>query len=150
MKLVTCRQDLVVMSFAQCNRNDVADAAVRIHVTSPILKADALVKASLLEQGYLMCTKKVHGCATGDLMRADVSQGKKAGVHLGRIAVRATGSLLHPYPTLDEWNCSLPPLKRKVIPLLNFYVAEGDVLFSVAERRSITDSVVRSDTSLNF
>ncbi|GAA0840562.1 RNA-guided endonuclease IscB [Streptosporangium amethystogenes subsp. fukuiense] len=37
-------------------------------------------------------TKRVKGFATGDLVRAVVPSGKKAGVHLGRVAVRSTGS----------------------------------------------------------
>ncbi|MER5626042.1 RNA-guided endonuclease IscB [Streptosporangium sp. NPDC002544] len=37
-------------------------------------------------------TKRVKGFATGDLVRAVVASGKKAGVHLGRVAVRSTGS----------------------------------------------------------
>ncbi|TMR89346.1 RNA-guided endonuclease IscB, partial [Nonomuraea basaltis] len=36
--------------------------------------------------------KQVHGFATGDLVRASVPSGKKAGVHTGRVAVRSTGS----------------------------------------------------------
>jgi 5-methylcytosine-specific restriction endonuclease McrA len=43
-------------------------------------------------RGYLMRTKQVHGFATGDLVRADVPAGKKAGCHTGRVAVRASGS----------------------------------------------------------
>ena len=43
-------------------------------------------------RGYLMRTKRVEGFATGDLVRADVPKGKKAGVHRGRVAVRAKGS----------------------------------------------------------
>ncbi len=43
-------------------------------------------------RGYLMRAKRVKGFATGDLVRADVPSGKKAGVHQGRVAVRATGS----------------------------------------------------------
>ena len=43
-------------------------------------------------RGYLMRTKGVKGFRTGDLVRADVSTGKKVGVHVGRVAVRATGS----------------------------------------------------------
>ena len=43
-------------------------------------------------RGYLTRIKKVKGFQTGDLVRADVPQGKKAGVHRGRVAVRATGS----------------------------------------------------------
>ncbi|MFC4896296.1 RNA-guided endonuclease IscB [Streptosporangium amethystogenes subsp. fukuiense] len=37
-------------------------------------------------------TKHVKGFATGDLVRATVPTGKKAGVHTGRVAVRTTGS----------------------------------------------------------
>ncbi|WP_246265328.1 RNA-guided endonuclease IscB [Acrocarpospora pleiomorpha] len=37
-------------------------------------------------------TKTVRGFQTGDLVRANVPTGKKAGVHAGRVAVRATGS----------------------------------------------------------
>ena len=36
--------------------------------------------------------KSVHGFRTGDMVRALVPSGKKAGVHTGRVAVRATGS----------------------------------------------------------
>ncbi|WP_433361824.1 RNA-guided endonuclease IscB [Streptosporangium sp. CA-115845] len=36
--------------------------------------------------------KQVKGFATGDLVRATVPTGKKAGVHTGRVAVRSTGS----------------------------------------------------------
>ena len=37
-------------------------------------------------------SKQVHGFQTGDLVQALVPQGKKAGVHQGRVAVRASGS----------------------------------------------------------
>ncbi len=43
-------------------------------------------------RGYLMRSKRVHGFATGDMVRADVPKGLKAGVHWGRVAVRATGN----------------------------------------------------------
>ena len=36
--------------------------------------------------------RKVFGFQTGDLVRAVVQRGKNAGVHLGRVAVRASGS----------------------------------------------------------
>lgn len=42
-------------------------------------------------RGYLTRDKRVHGFQTGDLVHADVSSGKKAGNHTGRVAVRATG-----------------------------------------------------------
>ncbi|MEV6863152.1 RNA-guided endonuclease IscB [Streptosporangium subroseum] len=37
-------------------------------------------------------TKQIKGFTTGDLVRATVPNGKKAGVHTGRVAVRSTGS----------------------------------------------------------
>lgn len=43
-------------------------------------------------RGYLMQKKRVHGFQTGDHVKAVVPTGKKAGVHVGRVAVRATGS----------------------------------------------------------
>jgi hypothetical protein len=43
-------------------------------------------------RGYLTRSRRVQGFQTGDLVRADVPAGKKVGVHVGRVAVRATGS----------------------------------------------------------
>ena len=43
-------------------------------------------------RGYLMRHKRVHGFQTGDWVRAEVPKGKKAGVHVGRVAIRRTGS----------------------------------------------------------
>ncbi len=42
-------------------------------------------------RGYLTRTKRVFGFATGDLVRAEVPPGGKAGVHVGRVAVRKKG-----------------------------------------------------------
>ena len=43
-------------------------------------------------RGYLMRQKSVFGFQTGDLVRADVPKGLKAGTHEGRVAVRQSGS----------------------------------------------------------
>jgi 5-methylcytosine-specific restriction endonuclease McrA len=43
-------------------------------------------------RGYLTRQKRVHGFQTGDRVRAAVPAGRKAGAHIGRVAVRATGS----------------------------------------------------------
>lgn len=43
-------------------------------------------------RGYLMRAKQVYGFQTGDMVKAVVPNGKKAGTHTGRVAVRATGS----------------------------------------------------------
>ncbi len=42
-------------------------------------------------RGYLMRQKQIKGFQTGDLVRAEVPSGKQAGVHVGRVAVRASG-----------------------------------------------------------
>ena len=42
-------------------------------------------------RGHLTREKRVYGFQTGDLIRAEVPKGKKAGPHVGRVAVRATG-----------------------------------------------------------
>src|SRR5262249_46339327 len=43
-------------------------------------------------RGYLSRTKSVKGFRTGDLVKAAVASGKKAGTYIGRVAVRASGS----------------------------------------------------------
>ena len=43
-------------------------------------------------RGYLTRQKRIHGFQTGDMVRAEVPQGKNAGKHVGRVAVRASGS----------------------------------------------------------
>jgi 5-methylcytosine-specific restriction endonuclease McrA len=44
-------------------------------------------------RGYLLRAKRIRGCSTGDLVRARVPEHlKTSGVHMGRVAVRASGS----------------------------------------------------------
>ena len=43
-------------------------------------------------RGYLMRQKSVQGFATGDMVKATVTNGKKIGVYVGRVAVRASGN----------------------------------------------------------
>jgi 5-methylcytosine-specific restriction endonuclease McrA len=43
-------------------------------------------------RGYLTRSKSIQGFQTGDLVKAEVPQGKRAGTHTGRVAVRASGS----------------------------------------------------------
>ena len=43
-------------------------------------------------RGYLTRKKTHFGFATGDLVRATVPSGKKSGTHVGRVAVRSSGS----------------------------------------------------------
>jgi 5-methylcytosine-specific restriction endonuclease McrA len=53
--------------------------------------------------GYLTRQRRIHGFQTGDRVRAVVLRGKHAGIHTGRVAVRATGSfnLQTPSGTLE-------------------------------------------------
>jgi len=50
------------------------------------------VNAFGFPRGYLMRCKRVHGFQTGDLVYANVHRGKHIGMHVGRVAVRASGS----------------------------------------------------------
>lgn len=43
-------------------------------------------------RGYLLKDKSVQGFQTGDMIKAHVTKGKKVGVYIGRVAVRASGS----------------------------------------------------------
>jgi 5-methylcytosine-specific restriction endonuclease McrA len=43
-------------------------------------------------RGYLTRSKSIQGFQTGDMVKAEVPQGKKAGSYTGRVAVRASGS----------------------------------------------------------
>jgi RRXRR protein/HNH endonuclease len=43
-------------------------------------------------RGYLMRSKSVQGFQTGDMVKSTVTSGKKSGVYVGRVAVRATGN----------------------------------------------------------
>src|SRR5262252_6858224 len=43
-------------------------------------------------RGYCMRTKSVRVFKTGDMVRAEVPKDKQAGIHVGRVAVRASGS----------------------------------------------------------
>ena len=43
-------------------------------------------------RGYLTREKRIEGFQTGDMVNASVPVGKKAGIHSGRVAVRASGS----------------------------------------------------------
>jgi hypothetical protein len=45
-----------------------------------------------LPRGSCMRTRRVRALQTGDMVRAEVPTGKKAGSHLGRVAVRGSGS----------------------------------------------------------
>jgi 5-methylcytosine-specific restriction endonuclease McrA len=78
----------------------VGDVAGVVGTEQPVLQMRAVgrgqrcrtnVDASGFPRGYRLRTKRVHGFRTGDLARATVPAGKKAGVHVGRIAIRAAG-----------------------------------------------------------
>ena len=43
-------------------------------------------------RGYLTRIKRIKGFQTGDMVKADVTKGKKIGKYTGRVAVRTRGS----------------------------------------------------------
>lgn len=43
-------------------------------------------------RGYMLREKQVRGFSTGDMVEADVTKGKKRGLHKGRVAIRKSGS----------------------------------------------------------
>lgn len=43
-------------------------------------------------RGYLTRQKQAYGFQTGDMVKATIPSGKKAGVHVGRVAIRVSGS----------------------------------------------------------
>ena len=68
---------------------------------APVLEIKALgrgqrcrtnVDAHGFPRGYRTRSKTVRGFRTGDLVRAEVPRGKRAGAHVGAVAVRASGS----------------------------------------------------------
>jgi hypothetical protein len=60
-------------------------------------------------RGDCMRTKSVRGFQTGDLVRAEVPTGKKARNHVGRVAVRGSGSLsVANADGFNEKHCKLP------------------------------------------
>jgi len=66
--------------------------ALQVKCTGRGSRQRTRVDAFGFPRGYLMRSKSVHGFRTGDMVRAAVPSGKKAGVHTGRVAVRASGS----------------------------------------------------------
>ena len=54
-------------------------------------------------------SNSIHGFQTGDLVRATVPTGKKAGVHTGRVLVRSTGIVQHHHPARPRRRDQPPP-----------------------------------------
>ena len=44
-----------------------------------------------LPRAYRLRTKRIHGFATGDMVRADVPKGARIGIYVGRVVIRAKG-----------------------------------------------------------
>jgi hypothetical protein len=56
----------------------------------------------------LALLKTVRGFQTGDIVRADIVQGKKTGTYIGRVAVRASGSFNVQTPTCVDQGINVP------------------------------------------
>jgi 5-methylcytosine-specific restriction endonuclease McrA len=87
-----------------------------------------LLNKSGFPRGYVTRKKQHFGFQTGDMVKADVPKGKKTGLHVGRVAVRSTGSfdiktpqgvvqgISHKHCTLvqraDGYGYSIVPFRR--------------------------------------
>jgi 5-methylcytosine-specific restriction endonuclease McrA len=78
-----------------------------------------LVTASGFPRGYKMRQKAVHGFRTGDLVRAVVPKGKRAGTHVGRVAVRTTGNFA--ISAVDGWTDGIAHRHCRVLQLADGY-----------------------------
>ncbi|WP_371779498.1 RNA-guided endonuclease IscB [Streptosporangium subroseum] len=76
--------------------------------------------------------KQVKGFATGDLVRATVANGKKAGVHTGRVAVRSTGRF-----NITTRNGTVQGISHRHIRLLQRADGYGYTTHPEARHRSV-------------
>ena len=83
-------------------------------------------------RGFLTRKKNVYGFQTGDLVKASVPKGKKAGTHVGRVAVRASGSFNIQNAT------SVQGIAHKHCQLLQR--ADGYNYFHIKQQRSMASS----------
>ncbi|QUN31821.1 HNH endonuclease (plasmid) [Cupriavidus sp. KK10] len=65
--------------------------ALRIKCTGRGSYQRTRLSAHGFPRGYLMRSKRVFGFQTGDMVKAIVPTGKKAGTYVGRVAIRVTG-----------------------------------------------------------
>ena len=81
----------------------VGDFSTLLKWEKPVLRAvctgrGAYKRTNLNKYGFpcgnFMRQKQVNGFATGDIVKASIPEGKHAGVHTGRVAVRASGSFV--------------------------------------------------------
>lgn len=84
-------------------------------------------------RGYLMRQKSVQGFATGDMVKADVTKGKKIGVYVGRVAIRATGSFN--ITTNEE---TLQGISYKHCTLISRNDGYGYSLTKIAQNRTLS------------
>lgn len=91
-------------------------------------------------RGYLTRSKSVFGFQTGDMVKAIVTKGKKAGSYLGRVVIRASGSfnigtgkeavqgIHHRFCTLVQRSDGYGYYRTPLHPTLNHGVAEAGEL----------------------
>ena len=79
----------------------ISGESVRLDAAQPVLRIKAMgqgkrqiCRTDKFGFPFRWCprSKKVQGFQTGDLVRAEIPSGKYAGTHVGRVAVRSTGS----------------------------------------------------------
>jgi hypothetical protein len=91
-------------------------------------------------RGYLMRSKSVKGFQTGDMVKANVASGKKIGVYVGRVAVRATGSF-----NITTNTETVQGISHKHCTLISRNDGYGYSLTKIAENRTLSLPTVKTD-----
>lgn len=91
-------------------------------------------------RGYLMRKKSVQGFATGDMVKASVPKGKKSGVYVGRVAVRATGSF-----NITTNTETVQGISYKHCTLISRNDGYGYSLTQIAESRTLSLPTVKTE-----
>ena len=81
-------------------------------------------------RGYLTRKKTHFGFQTGDLVKAVVTVGKKTGTHVGRVAVRTSGSF-----NIQGLSGTVQGVSHKICRLVQRGDGYGYLLHKIAEKR---------------
>jgi hypothetical protein len=91
-------------------------------------------------RGYLMRSKSVKGFQTGDMVRASVPKGEKAGEYVGRVAIRATGSF-----NITTKTETVQGISHKYCTLISHNDGYGYSLNKIAENRTLSLPAVKTE-----
>ncbi len=89
-------------------------------------------------RGYLTRQKSIEGFQTGDLVKANVTKGKKSGVYVGRVAVRASGNF-----NITTTNGTIQGINHRYCTL----VARNDG-YAYTIQPSVSERIIRSSQKM--